>query len=104
MHRVPWPDEDGDMHRAPIGHQTKALAAVITNWSDITTLKAVQPDEDAHRLREPFRGKRDSETVHFRRGAKSLKMRVHPEDCGPVLGLVATDSFEHSRAIVKGMR
>src|ERR1700676_242535 len=104
VHRVPWPNQDADMHRASIRQQAKALAAVITNWPDIATLEAIHPNESAHCLHELLRGIRDSETVHFRRGAKALQVRVRPENRRTILGVVATHPLEHSGSVVKSMR
>src|SRR5580692_144939 len=103
MHRVPRPDEDADMHRASIGHQAEAVAAVVTNWPDVATPKAVQPNEGAHRLHQVFWRKWDLETVHCCRRAKSLQMRVGSENRRAIVRFVAADSFEHSRTVVQGM-
>ena len=104
VHGVPWPDQNADMHRASIRQQAKALTAVITNWPDVATLEAIHPNESAHRLHELFLGKGDSQAVHFRRGAKSLQVRVRPENRRTILRVVATDPLEHSRTVVKSMR
>src|SRR5208283_2141858 len=103
VHGIPRKSQDVRVHGTVIRKQAKTPAAVIADWTQVTTSKTVQPDERAHGLHELLRGKGDTKTVDCGGGEEAVEVCICPKDRRALVGIVAADAFKHPRAVVKGM-